>query len=64
MMFKIAYINKAQADSLVGVEWAPDSYFVPVKVDDNSYFIGKEEIDGCVNPDCMWVKDLPLSDYP
>ena len=62
-MPKIAYINKVQADSLVGVAWRTDSYFSPVRVSEDVYFIGQEEIEGNVNPSADWTKALPLTDY-
>ena len=48
---------------LVGETYAPDSYFNPIQDADNNWVISVEEINQCVNPDFMWVKDLVLIPY-
>ena len=48
---------------LVGETYAPDSYFNPIQDADNNWVISVEEINQCVNPDFMWVKDLVLIVY-
>ena len=40
-----------------------DSYFNPIQDADDKWVISVEEIDQCVNPDFMWVKELPLIPY-
>lgn len=44
-------------------EYAPDSYFNPIQDLNNNWIISIEEINYCVNPEFMWVKDLPLIIY-
>ena len=50
-------------DSLIGQWYMADSYFNPIQDDDDKWVISVEEIDQCVNPDFMWVKELPLIPY-
>lgn len=56
-------LTNKQADSLKGQWYAPDSYFNPVKDINGVYFIFSEEVNQCVNPDFMWVKDLSEAEY-
>lgn len=56
-------LTNKQADSLKGQWYAPDSYFNPVKDINGVYFIFSEEVNQCINPDFMWVKDLPEAEY-
>ncbi len=50
-------------DSLIGQWYMADSYFNPIQDNDDVWVISTEEISQCVNPDFMWVKDLPLIPY-
>lgn len=58
----VAIITEEQATELAGQELAPYWLFYPAILD-NNWTISKEEIDGCVNEQYMWVKDLPLIPY-
>ena len=50
-------------DSLIGQWYMDDSYFNPIQDADNNWVISVEEINQCVNPDYLWVKDLLLIPY-
>lgn len=50
-------INEEQANALTGQWFADDCYFNPTQ-DAVGWFITDGEINECVNPECMWVKDL------
>ena len=52
-----------QKDELVGQWYDPDSYFNPIQDANDDWIISVEEVDQCVNPDFLWVKDLPLIEY-
>lgn len=52
-----------EKELLVGEQFAPDQYFNPVPDINGVYFIFEGEVDGCVNPEFMWVKDLPEAEY-
>ena len=52
-----------QKDSLVGQQYAPDQYFNPVPDIDGVYFIFEGEVEGCVNEEFMWVKELQTEEY-
>jgi hypothetical protein len=59
----VGLLTVEQKDQLVGQWYAPDSYFNPLQDNFNNWIISTEEIDQCVNPDLLWVKDLPLIEY-
>lgn len=59
----VGLLTIEQKDSLLVQEYAPDSYFNPIQDLNNNWIISIEEINYCVNPEFMWVKDLPLIIY-
>jgi hypothetical protein len=59
----VGLLTDFEHDILVGEPYAPDSYFNPIQDADDKWVISVEEIDQCVNPDYLWVKDLPLIPY-
>ena len=62
-MTQVGLLTIEQKDSLVGQLYDDDSYFNPLQDDFDQWVISTEEIDFCVNPEFMWVKDLPLIEY-
>ena len=58
--YKLTLIQK---ELLSGAAFAPDQYFNPVANIDGVYFIFEGEVNGCVNNEFMWVKDLPEAEY-
>ena len=52
-----------QKDLLVGQLYTDDSYFNPIQDIDDNWVISREEMEFCVNPNYLWVKDLPLIPY-
>jgi hypothetical protein len=62
-MIQVGLLTIEQKDELVGQWYAPDSYFNPVEDADNNWVISQEEMNQCVNPDFLWVKELPLIEY-
>ena len=56
-------LNIQQKDLLIGNEFAPNQYFNPVPDINGDYFIFDGEVNGCVNEDFMWVKELPTEEY-
>jgi len=62
-MIQVGLLTETQKDELVGQWYAPDSYFNPIEDADNNWVISQEEMNQCVNPDFLWVKDLPLIEY-
>lgn len=59
----VGLLTEVQKDELVGQWFAPDSYFNPIQDADDNWVISTQEMDQCVNPDVMWVKDLELIAY-
>ena len=59
----VGLLTVEQKDSLLLQEFAPDSYFNPIQDLNDNWIISVEEMANCVNPEFMWVKDLPLIIY-
>jgi hypothetical protein len=62
-MIQVGLLTETQKDSLIGQLYDEDSYFNPIADLYDRYLISTEEMNFCVNPEFMWVKDLPLIDY-
>ena len=59
----VGLLTIEQKDSLVGQMYDEDSFFNPILDLYDQYIISIEEMEFCVNPEFMWVKDLPLIPY-
>ena len=62
-MTLVGLLTIEQKDSLVGQMYDEDSYFNPIEDADSNFIISVEEIEYNVNPEFMWIKDLPLIEY-
>ena len=62
-MIQVGLLTIEQKDQLVGQLYDDDSYFNPIQDVNNNWIISTEEIEQCVNPDYVWVKDLELIPY-
>ena len=62
-MIQVGLLKIKQKDSLIGQLYAPDSYFNPIQDINDNWVISVEEMEQCVNPDYLWVKDLELIEY-
>jgi len=62
-MTYVHLLTETEKDSLIGQSYAPDSYFNPIQDINDNWVISTQEVDYCVNPDFLWVKDLPLIEY-
>jgi hypothetical protein len=62
-MIYVHLLTISEKDSLIGQMYDPDSYFNPIQDANDDWVISVEEVDQCVNPDFLWVKDLPLIEY-
>ena len=62
-MTYVGLLTESQKDSLVGQLYDEDSYFNPIQDDFDQWIISTEEMNQCVNPEFMWVKELPLIEY-
>jgi hypothetical protein len=63
---KLTYVGLLtimQKDNLVEQLYAPDSYFNPIQDINDDWVVSIEEMEFCVNPNFIWVKDLPLIEY-
>lgn len=59
----VGLLTELQKDELIGQVYAPDSYFNPIQDINLNWIISVEEMEQCVNPDCLWVKNLDLIPY-
>ena len=62
-MILVGQLTVEQKDSLIGQWFAPDSYFNPIQDINDIWVTSQQTITKCVNPDFMWVKDLPMIEY-
>jgi hypothetical protein len=62
-MEQVALLTEQQAETLAGKEYAIASYYNPVKDCDGIWLITIQEIEQTTNPDFLWVKELPLTDW-
>ena len=59
----VGLLTVEQKDELVGQMYAPDSYFNPIQDNADNWVISVEEMQYCINPNYMWVQELPLILY-
>jgi hypothetical protein len=59
----VGLLTETDKDLLIGQWYMDDSYFNPIQDNDDRWVISVEEISQCVNPNFMWVVDLPLIPY-
>ena len=62
-MTQVALLTEIEKDELTGVQYAPDSYYNPIQDLYNDWVISLEEVNGTINPDTIWVKDLNVIEY-
>ena len=59
----VGLISLIEKEALEGKLYIEDCYFNPVQDINNNWVISTQEINNCINPDYMWVKDLPLIEW-
>jgi hypothetical protein len=59
----VGLLTELQKDELVGQLFDEDSYFNPIQDINNNWIISLGEVNQCVNPEFMWVKDLSQIPY-
>jgi hypothetical protein len=62
-MIYVYLLTDVQKDELIGQLYDPDSYFNPIQDANDNWIISIEEVDQCINPELLWVKNLPLIEY-
>jgi hypothetical protein len=62
-MTQVGLLTESQKNELVGQLYDEDSFFNPILDFFENWIISVEEMEFCVNPEFMWVKDLPLIEY-
>ncbi len=56
-------LTEQQKNELVGQLFAPASMFNPVQDANGIWIITDQEVNGCVNPNFLWVQNLPTITY-
>ena len=59
----VGLLTVEQKDELIGQLFDDDSYFNPIQDINYNWVISIEEMEYCVNPEFIWVKDLELIPY-
>ena len=60
---KVGLLTLEQKNEIIGQLYADDSYFNPIEDLNNDWVISTEEMEQCISPNFLWVKELPLIDY-
>jgi hypothetical protein len=60
---KVGLLTLEQKEEIQYQLFAPDSYFCAVLDGNGNWIITQQQINYCVNPDYLWVKELPLIDW-
>lgn len=56
----VGLLTIEQKDQIEGQYFAEDQRFNPVQDGEGDWIISTQEMYGCINPDYMWVRELPL----
>jgi K+-transporting ATPase c subunit len=59
----VGLLTESEKDSLIGQEFAADSYFNPIQDNNDNWIISQEEMSGCTNQEFIWVKNLTLVEF-
>jgi hypothetical protein len=62
-MTQVGLLTESQKNEIVGQLYDEDSFFNPITDISDQWIISVEEMEFCVNPEFVWVKDLPLIEY-
>jgi hypothetical protein len=60
---KVGLLTTEQKKEITSQLYAEDSYFNMIQDINDNWVISTEEMQQCINPNFLWVKDLPLIDY-
>jgi hypothetical protein len=60
---KVGLLTLEQKEDIQYKLFAPDSYFHAVLDGNDNWIITQQQMDNCINPDYLWVKELPLIDW-
>lgn len=59
----VGLLTLEQKEQLDGQYYTEDIRFNPIQDADGDWIISTQEMFNCINPDLIWVKDLPLIDW-
>ena len=59
----VGLLTIEQRDLIHGQWYAADSFYNEILDNSDNWIISVEEIANTINPDTLWVKDLPLIPY-
>ena len=60
---RVAILTTEQKDILLNQEVCPKLKFNPVQDVNENWVISEIEVNGSINPNFMWVKNLELTDW-
>lgn len=56
-------LSTQQKEQITNQTYSDNCYFNPIEDINGDFFITQEEIDNCINPNFLWVKQLELNIY-
>lgn len=59
----VGLLTELQKDEVWGQQYMDDSYMYPIQDINLNWIISIEEMEQCVNPEFMWIKDLDMIPY-
>lgn len=62
-MIEVGLLTIEQKDELLNTWYNFESFFNPIQDINDNWIISQQEIEQCINPDVLWVQDLPLIEY-
>ena len=62
-MIQVGLLTLEQKEEISGHKFEPGSYFYPIQDVDGNWIISIEEIEQCINPDFVWIKNISLIEY-
>ena len=60
---KVKLLTTEQKDSLMGIYFKEHQAFSPMEDVNDNWCLGLETANQTINPDYLWVKELPEIDY-
>jgi hypothetical protein len=60
---KVSILTTEQKDILYNQKFTSTEFFNPVQDVNEDWVISEIEVNNCVNPNFIWVKDLVLTDW-
>jgi hypothetical protein len=59
----VGILTENQKNQLINQQYSPDSYFNPIQDANGNWIISIKEMQNCIPPEFLWVKDLDMIEY-